>query len=239
MPEFSACYFCGTALDAPLAEYPVIPDTLHPSPEAQRTVVLCPTCRRKLGAVVDAVVAAVDEPAEGDRIQQELAESTDTAAFTENDDADAGPETPTITDSIDEPGAEPADTAADESAGPAPESGAGSADESETADGPAATAGEQGEADEPSAADPAPESAADATDATEDDAQTDEPAMTALEYNKVMRLLQNRAFPVDREEFKTVATNAYQISDEEFAAVLDAAEQRGLIAVQGGQIVDG
>jgi predicted nucleic-acid-binding protein len=63
--------------------------------------------------------------------------------------------------------------------------------------------------------------------------------MTALEYNKVMRLLQNREFPVDRAEFKVVATNAYQIGDDEFDAVVEAAAKRDLIGLEGDQIVEG
>lgn len=69
------------------------------------------------------------------------------------------------------------------------------------------------------------------------DADDDGPSLTALEYNKVMRLLQNREFPVERAEIHEVATSAYDISDREFDAIIDAAIQRGLIDEENGQLV--
>lgn len=67
----------------------------------------------------------------------------------------------------------------------------------------------------------------------------DGPSLTALEYNKVMRLLQNREFPVERAEIHEVATSAYEISDREFDAIIDAAIQRGLIGEENGLLVSG
>jgi uncharacterized tellurite resistance protein B-like protein len=54
-----------------------------------------------------------------------------------------------------------------------------------------------------------------------------------------MRLLQNREFPVEMAEIREVATSAYQLSDREFEAVIDAARKRDLIAVEDGQIIEG
>jgi len=62
--------------------------------------------------------------------------------------------------------------------------------------------------------------------------------MTKLEYNKVMRLLKNRPFPVDKAEIREVATSAYDIDQSEFEAVIDAAVSRGLIAERNGQFVE-
>jgi hypothetical protein len=62
--------------------------------------------------------------------------------------------------------------------------------------------------------------------------------ISALEYNKVMRLLQNRAFPVDRQEIVTVAANAYEVSRRDCDRVIDAAIERGLLAEdEAGQLV--
>jgi hypothetical protein len=58
MDDLQSCYFCGTALDAPVRKYPAVPPDVG---ETDRTVSLCPTCRRKYRAVVDAVLAAVRE----------------------------------------------------------------------------------------------------------------------------------------------------------------------------------
>ena len=65
----------------------------------------------------------------------------------------------------------------------------------------------------------------------------DKPSISALEYNKVMRLLQNREFPVDREEIVTVAANAYQLSEADCLAVIDLAIDRGLLAEDGDVLV--
>ncbi|MEF8814147.1 MAG: hypothetical protein V5A55_10060 [Halovenus sp.] len=70
----------------------------------------------------------------------------------------------------------------------------------------------------------------------EEAGDTAEVSLSALEYNKVMRLLQNREFPVDRAEIETVATNAYDLSQSECAAVIDLAIDRGLLDETDGQL---
>jgi predicted nucleic-acid-binding protein len=70
-----------------------------------------------------------------------------------------------------------------------------------------------------------------------DEATEDGPTLSALEYTKVMRLLENRELPVDREEIRVVATNAYEIRPAEFDAVVDAAVERGMIVEEDGQFV--
>lgn len=75
-----------------------------------------------------------------------------------------------------------------------------------------------------------------AGDDADDDAD-DEPSLTALEYSKVMRLLQNRDFPVPVDDIREVAVNAYQLSPEEFDAVVEAAKRRDLLAEEDGQFV--
>lgn len=90
--------------------------------------------------------------------------------------------------------------------------------------------------DGPESSDPVDTSGATATPTS--DGVDDGPTMTRLEYNKVMRLLKNREFPVDRMEIRDVATNAYQISPDEFDAVIDAAIERDLLAEEDGQFVD-
>ena len=80
--------------------------------------------------------------------------------------------------------------------------------------------------------------ATDSADAESTQTDGDGPTLTKLEYNKVMRLLKNREFPVDRSEIREVATSAYQIDPAEFDAVIDAAIERDLLAVENGQFVD-
>jgi hypothetical protein len=85
---------------------------------------------------------------------------------------------------------------------------------------------------------------ADSEEMAGDDAATDGTAsgptrtsISALEYNKVMRLLQNREFPVERAEIETVAANAYGLSQSECAEVIDLAVDRGLIDEDGANLV--
>jgi hypothetical protein len=66
---------------------------------------------------------------------------------------------------------------------------------------------------------------------------TAQTTVSALEYNKVMRLLQNREFPVDRTEIETVAANAYGLARSECASVIDLAIDRGLIEETDGELV--
>ncbi len=68
-------------------------------------------------------------------------------------------------------------------------------------------------------------------DQTDDQPQT---TISALEYNKVMRLLQNREFPVERSEIETVAASAYSLSEQECAEVIDLAVDRDLLEESDG-----
>lgn len=61
--------------------------------------------------------------------------------------------------------------------------------------------------------------------------------VSALEHNKVVRLLENREFPVDRDEFVAVAANAYQVDHADCDRVIDAAIEEGLIAEEDGRLV--
>lgn len=60
--------------------------------------------------------------------------------------------------------------------------------------------------------------------------------ITALEYNKIMRLLQNREFPVERAEIVDVAASAYDLSAAECAEVIDLAVDRDLLDEDGGHL---
>lgn len=212
MDRLSSCYFCGGALDVSLSEYPVVPKELQSGDEGP-TVVLCPTCRRKLGGVIETVVAATDGPGSG----TDAGESADASAFEfEAEETDAGD-----SDAPDDPG-ETSDLRTPSEGHPAADAGA-SPDPGETSDLRTPSEGE-------------PEAGEVSTDLGEEAAEA-KPTMTRLEYNKVMRLLQNRPFPVDRGEIREVATSAYDIAPEEFDAVVDAAVERDLIAVENGQFV--
>jgi len=54
-------------------------------------------------------------------------------------------------------------------------------------------------------------------------------SLTRAKFNKVIRLLQNREFPVDREQFVVVASNAYNLRRSECDKVIDVAIDRGIL----------
>jgi len=208
MDRLASCYFCGEAFDASLSEYPVVPTELRSAGDGP-TVVLCGTCRQKLGAVVEEVVGA----AKGE------AATTDAGTAGRRDD----PTETTATNS---------DESADAADGSLLDDGA---DDAATADTDESTATSAEEWDSPTSDDGRAETNG---EPDSDGANESEPTLTKLEYNKVMRLLQNRQFPVDRGEIREVATSAYDIDSGEFDAVIEAAIERDLVAVEGGQFVD-
>lgn len=245
MDQLASCYFCGGALDVSLSEYPVVPRDLRADGDENKTVVLCGTCRKKLGKIVENVVAAASEPAAG--------RSFEGTGFEPDERSETVTADPLFDERNDEPmtndrgdtGGPAAPTAGDE-AGP-------ESDDSATQSEPATAASEAtpktesaNQSDQPPAEPGATAgSTADTSEAESDERQRDKagsnddgPTMTRLEYNKVMRLLKNREFPVDRMEIRDVATSAYQISPEEFDAVVEAAIERDLLAEEDGQFVD-
>ncbi|WP_254279073.1 hypothetical protein [Haloarcula marina] len=232
MDRLSSCYFCGAALDASLTEYPVVPKRLQSDDATDQTVVLCPTCRRKLATVLKEVVTAVDpEDQSGAMDESGMEPQPDPDAVGDANETDAG-----LIDGVDEGESTDTDAEAADAVTEA-ESGSAPASEPESKSDPADEAhpiAEAGADDE--TADRAAETAANAAD---DDAGTgdDGPSLTRLEYNKVMRLLQNRQFPVDRNEIREVAINAYDLKPAEFDAVIEAAVERNLIGVEDGQFV--
>lgn len=166
-----------------------------------------------------------DVPAEfqsgGDRTASEGTES----------DAGESPSGPATDESPDE-----SDTGglSDEPAVPADEPGGGAGvDTDETTTDSDGAASDDADAADAGATDGTESRAAGTTD---EEATGSETTISALEYNKVMRLLQNREFPVDRAEIETVAANAYDLSRAECGAVIDLAIDRGLVDEAGGQL---
>ncbi|PSQ31123.1 hypothetical protein BRD09_04860 [Halobacteriales archaeon SW_10_68_16] len=210
MDHLSSCYFCGTALDETLRDYRVVPVELRDTDDAT-TATLCQSCHGN-----------------------ETAEAADSEGATEPADEDESAneeETPlekveaNLVDIDEEPLTEgdetvPAETGSDDE-GAGAETG-GSEDE-ETVRVRHET-GDEGGNDETEAG-------------ADDGGETARTTVSALEYNKVMRLLQNREFPVDREGFERVAANAYGLAEHECGEVIDLAIDRGLVAERDGQLV--
>jgi hypothetical protein len=56
------------------------------------------------------------------------------------------------------------------------------------------------------------------------------------EYRKVMRLIENREFPVARAELEAVVTSAYGLEDDQCRRILDAAIERGVLVEDGAEL---
>lgn len=340
MDRLSSCYFCGDALDASLDEYPVVPPALRPSGGAQKTVVLCRGCHRKLDTVLDLVVESVEDRLDGDQpgIAESLADADDVLRPVEegsepgsaddletgpadgderanrsgsgadrgrsdddpssgdspvegdtaddsgiavrtderddsstgrsNDSAEAAPGDPLKSSGTgdplkssgdettdDSPGISAADRSRDGDASASERSDAGDARTGRSEDGAAAKSDRSYSSSQAAGGRPVGEGSDQSRDAeqagsesgstesseagADEGRDSDGPSLTRLEYNKVMRLLKNREFPVDRAEFVTVASNAYQFSESEVDQVLDAAIDHGLLDERDGQLVSG
>jgi hypothetical protein len=309
MERLSSCYFCGTALDASLEEYPVVPESLRPGAETGKTVVLCETCRHKLDAVTDAVVETVEARADGPATDESPDDHSLADGESESADADSGeagsgsatdiestlgdddllesvgdsgsngeqgrPEDDPVEASEmqfgddrddgsgasgnagggvseddekerkytssrragytrdDEPNTAPRDADSD-----ADESDESSADEDGDAD-----ADERTDADEPASDEGASAEEAPSEDGSDDGADEDGPerdvTLTRLENTKVMRLLQNREFPVERDGFVTVASSAYEVAPSDCSKVIDLAIEHDLLDEDEGQLRPG
>ncbi len=92
------------------------------------------------------------------------------------------------------------------------------------ADGPDVT-------DEDDASDPGGEES-NAANEGETSARAEEPGG----FRKVMRLLNNRSFPLERTVAVELASGAYELSDSEVEGVLDYAVERGVLEETGGEL---
>lgn len=202
MATLSSCYFCGTALDAPVESGPVVPESVPV--ETDQTVSLCPTCRRKLTGILEGAFEAVevDETASesattppDEWITPDTDEESDDDREAEADDDD--------TDSDDTEPAEESETAPADDAPDEPTDDAGG----DGGDGGPGDGGEGG---------------------------GERPAVLSTPAAKqVIRLLQNREFPLERTEFEIVAANAYDIPQQDCADVIDALIEEDYIGEDG------
>lgn len=262
MADLQVCYFCGVGPDSSLGEYAVVPAALEPSEDQQASVVLCPDCREKLTTVMDPVVQAAEAHAAGGS-GSGAASGRGTDAPGGGPGAADGSDTnaPGDDHGTDGPVGDPASDgpdpgpAADDGplADPGPQSGddgdeavPGRSDDGDgvtgenTDDSELAPADESGmrPADRPD--DPPPGAAEPAEDAPPRDQPHADDELVGRNneaYNKTLRLLQNREFPVERHEIEQVAANAYQLDPQEVSDAIDALIRKGLLTQEGAQLV--
>jgi hypothetical protein len=222
MTRFASCYFCGTALDGSVSEQPVVPDDLAPEGGSRRSVTLCPDCSRKLDAVMDEVRAAVgpgDEPS----ADSAAGESGAREAGSDDEGIDADVEIDASAEEFFEEASQPegADSSEDAAGADEKREADASASKSEQRSDRGAAAGTSGGGDP----------------AVEEEAEPAKQTISALENSKVMRMLENREFPVERQSFQVVAANAYGVSPSDVGKVIDMAIDRGLLAERNGDLV--
>ncbi|WP_416838121.1 hypothetical protein [Haloferax sp. DFSO52] len=227
MRELSTCDFCGTGA---VGVFEVLPPALTPA-EDQKRVVLCDHCQATLTDVISPLLTRLGVDADRSSDRQ-----------TQSDDQTVPDDPPA------ELGASATTTSADESTGGVASVDVSAVDAapspSESADHDLAdTLGDELVADDGSTADDdgsttnddEPEDhGADESDTTEsaaDDTLTEPP-----KFRKVVRILQNREFPVERADVEALASNAYDLDDEQVADIFDYAVERGLLVDDGGTL---
>ncbi len=282
MDRLDACYFCGTAGEAPLREVSIAPRARRGDPEATVAATLCPSCEGKLQNVLGRLFDHVESRrvgGEGDAAEGSAGTGPDPGSGATTDrrsgaeaDQGSGP------------------TADDGGVAGAGEPGRAAPDEADHRVDRIDVSGERdderrGGSDRRPLFDPAPdiqevpEPAANEDDAPADDASsaetaTDAPGSTGAdpsgedaeiiadeedgptvraratasagdpldgvsvaEYNRVLRLLQNREFPMAREAFVDLASSAYDLEAGTVEQVLDAVVEKGALAERDGDLV--
>jgi hypothetical protein len=239
MPDLQACYFCGAVDD--LTRVAVVPPRFDPTPDEQRRVVLCPTCRTKLAETIRPLADRLDRAAAGGH-PAESTGGTPSGAGSEDADADATDEArgPDRAAAPDEAPSRTGGADADDGGitfGPSTDDADADATDAEREDVDRAGSGPPAEDADPSARDaggnggpsPSPSAASGATGAAPG---RDTPAG----YRQVLRLLSNRDLPMARDAVEALASSAYDVDRRQVAAVLDAAVERGDLVEERGQL---
>jgi hypothetical protein len=209
MVQLRSCYFCGGVGDS-LREYEVIPEPLDSS-AGGRSAVLCSTCHEKLRRVLEPLTGAAESSATPDPGPTSLQEVT----FGSRPDAPDGTA-----------------AAGDEQSSETAPTGTAA---STTSDG---SIPDDGEPEGDAAADEPPESetTAAATDRSDDAGGTTGESDVPDEYYKVLRLLQNREFPMDRADLTGLVTGAYDVSEPQCERILETAIDRGVLVEKGSTL---
>lgn len=242
MRQLRSCDFCGADADG---IYEVLPPELSPAEDEQRRVVLCGDCASTLETVLEPLldrlgVEGGDEGVERGRAGRDertdslgsnspmvAGRDTDDQFSAEASDADSPNDSAATDDArsdADSPSEHAATTdtetagiadAADEEAGePLQAAGGDDAGERERTAEPERTGGDAGD------------------EGRDDAAAGEEPP----QFRKVMRLLNNREFPVERAEVEELAGGAYDLDDDHVRDIIDYAVERGVLADDGGTL---
>ncbi|WP_440766597.1 hypothetical protein [Natronorubrum sp. DTA7] len=249
MRALRSCDFCdGEAVGT----FEVLPPELEPTETEQRRIVLCTGCREQLEDLLEPLLARAggseasptgdadetaanagsngDDDGDGGTVVDSANESTQkrgrssspnaTVSGSDTDETNETDET-NDTDGTDETG-ETNDADADESTTESTLEGGITFERSDTpAESSDAT-------DEETTADTASGTEPDAGSATVDGSPSQQSANRPPKaYGKVVRLLQNREFPMPRAAVENLAAGAYDLESHEVKAVVDHALEEG------------
>ena len=244
------CDFCG---EAAAGTYEIGPAPPERSPSDRRRLVLCEDCRVTLADAIQPLLDRLAVAEDGEPVQTgdgsagerdesvgERDGSADTSgrAAGNNDESEKN----RSADPLGESGAATGSGSTVSGAGEAvaadtetdgtetSEAGTGE-DETETNE---ASMGGDETAEADGSTDTAETTDANATADTDGPPETEPP-----QFRKVVRLLNNRSFPVERAEFVELAANAYDLDESTVAESLAYAVDRDVLAVEDGQIVRG
>ena len=251
MRALQRCDFCD---ESAAGTFEVIPTALEPEPHEQRRVVLCEDCKRRLETIIEplvtrasadasereqrtrralesagpsdgssgSIVASADESTE--KRPRDRSPNASVSGSRSKDGADSGAASEVTFDVDDETDSDDADDAS-ESLGEqpaeqnavesAPETSSGDVSQtSETAEDTSELAGRSPTAgDEPDTASAPPRA-----------------------YGKVVRLLRNREFPMERTAVEELAAGAYDLEAETAERIVDAALENGEFEERGGNL---
>ncbi|ELY79630.1 hypothetical protein [Natrinema gari] len=255
MRELRSCDFCGAEA---IGAFEIVPPELEPTETEQRRVVPCRDCKDRLETLLEPLLAragAERGPDAADRDRD--GRPTDPADGSEDvvASADRSTEKRRRTTS---PNATVSDAAAERDERTGPRDGAGAEGDPDPGSGsqsgaPAESVLEDGitfERTERAAGDGSTESdgtetgtaaAAGSTDqaadeSPPDEATTDAPTGPPTAYSKVIRLLRNREFPMERSAVEELAAGAYDLERPEAAAIVDYAVAEGEFVEKGGKL---
>jgi hypothetical protein len=220
MARLEACYFCGTA-EGDLRAVTVTPRRRQDDPDAALTLTLCRSCEGKLERVLDGLFENVESrPRESTEADTDASEPSDEPAE-DPEPVDRIDVTSSRSEGARNEGRRELFADPPEAGGSDPET----AEEAGTADGD-----EEADAeildDEPRVTARATANSREAMD-----------GVSVEDYNSLMRLLQNREFPMPRDAFVDLAANAYDLGEETVETVLDAVIDQGTLAVREGDLV--
>lgn len=244
MRALSHCDFCGA--DA-AGTFELLPPELEPTEDEQRRVVLCQACSAQLEELLEPLLARAGADRVDDAVGTESDAGTESPSPVEADD---DPRSDDATDRETADGDEPDD--ADATGRPAVIDVSGAKtdadddrDDTDPAGGSSTFASPDAAADSSSDADhdAAGESSEEA-DAVQGDDSPDAAGSSAESrsspprgYGKVIRLLRNRQFPMQRRDVETLATGAYDLEPDAVEEIIEYALEDGELEQEGDQLV--